>query len=1103
MTFRPPRLHLHSLFENELCLIGAETDAALKHEVQEVRHALERTPDLLLRDVAFTLAHSARGKPVVLAIVATSVADLCERLGVAQAKLADGAARIRDKAGMVYFRQRLRPDGRLVFLFPGETSLYPDMLGDLCLSFDCCREAFDEADAVCQEAANGFLPSEWLFGASAASGHAGASGPHDITMAGAIQCTHAASSALARLFEALGIQPDAALGHSGGEFVALEYTGAIGPLTTDERIQFLREGYNLTLELSGRPDIPLHTLLSVEDAPADWLAHLPERWRAQTALIMLNGPRQTIAAVPDEAAAAIAESLRRHGARVGGLGVQRYYHMPVFAPALDPLRTYLRRWIRQAPRMPLYSCLRAGPHPANLSEMLDVCVRQWCEPVRFGDTIEQLYADGFRVFVELGARGNLSTRVTDVLGTRPHAAVATNRIHRSGLTQMHHALALLAAHGVALDATVLHRHRGSHLLDLRRTTAAPRRARAEAVVLLGSALPEIDALASSAPPFAVAGEDLPVTNRKSTIRQNNFGADFPLLLDAETLAEKPGESIDLTKTFTTDDYPFLRDYALSAHRVSLGNPRLGGLPILSAVTCIEIMSEAARRLVPNKRVVQVDNLRGKRIVTFERGEACLLIQARRIDWPEPGQIAVHVAMRTPVPGSSFSVPMGEATVFLASVAPTRESVKPVPLNNARTANWTRPDIYPDRLFQGRLLQSVDYVSQWGDDGLDYEVVVPSRADAVRATRFPFFSVWPLTMDGISAGIALWRSRETFNGVLTLPFRARSIRFLASVLPEGTRLRVYLRITSQTQHSYVADVMVSDGRGRLVMTVSGWEELICPVTPPVHSLLLRPSDTFLTQEMPLALLGDVAMPVRGSMVTRIPHGMLEGQQELWLKAVAFALLNPAERDEWLAMRGISTRRIEWLLGRACVKDALRRHLIEQHQQHWAATDIPIWTDDSGKPHALGAWQDRARETVDISIAHTSGLVAAAIAVNGRIGIDLERIGRDLTDDFSRSVFTLEEQELAAQSGDGPATLLRFWCGKEALAKALGTGIRYSPSDLRVRSIHVETGRIEIELAGQWLDAFRPLQGRAIPVNTARIEDHILSTCVIPAAVFPLP
>jgi len=204
-----------------------------------------------------------------------------------------------------------------------------------------------------------------------------------------------------------------------------------------------------------------------------------------------------------------------------------------------------------------------------------------------------------------------------------------------------------------------------------------------------------------------------------------------------------------------------------------------------------------------------------------------------------------------------------------------------------------------------------------------------------------------------------------------------------------------------------------------------------------------------------------------------------------------------------MRGVSSRRIEWLLGRACVKDALRRYLMEQHQQHWAATDIPIWTDDSGKPHALGAWQDRTRETVDISIAHTTGLVAAAIAVNGRIGIDLERLGRDLSDDFSRSVFTSEEQELAAQSGEGHAALMRFWCGKEALAKALGTGIRYSPSDLRVRAIDIGTGRLELELAGQWLDAFRPLRGRTLPVNTSPIEDHILATCVIPSALLPPP
>jgi len=501
--------------------------------------------------------------------------------------------------------------------------------------------------------------------------------------------------------------------------------------------------------------------------------------------------------------------------------------------------------------------------------------------------------------------------------------------------------------------------------------------------------------------------------------------------------------------------------------------------------------------------VQVDDLRGKRIVTFEKGEARLAIHAARMEWPEPGCIAVRVTLRMSTDNSPFTLPMAEATVFLANLPPDRETAKPSPLRNPRPVNWTGQEIYPDRLFQGRRLQTVSHVYQWGDDGLDYEIAVPSRAEAVRDTRIPLFSVWPLMMDGVGSGINLWLAREKYTGSLTLPFRCRNIRFLANVLPEGARLRAYLRITAQTPHSYVADVLVSDGRGRLVLTASGWEELICPLTPTIHRLVQRPAETFLTQELPTSMLGNSGALVRGSMIGNLPQNLLEGQQELWLKAAAFALLNPSERDEWLAMRGAASRRIEWLLGRACVKDAIRRHVLERHQATWAAADILVWTDDSGKPHAHGPWQNQTHEKVDISIAHTSSLVVAAIAINGRIGIDIERIGRDLSEDFSRSVFTSEEHDLAAQSGEGPTALLRFWCAKEALAKALGTGLRYSPSDLRIRRHDAESGQLELEFAGQWLDAFRPLKGRAMAVHEATIEGHILATCVIPAAVLPLP
>lgn len=1097
------RRHLHDLFDTELCLVGASSDAALADAVRLVLQVLENHPDAALADVAFTLARASRGAPAVLAIVASSVADLRERLRIALAKLQAGAARIRDKSGMFYFRQRLRRERGLVFLFPGETSLYPEMLRDLCLSFDCCRDAFNEADAACQDAADGFRPSEWLFAGPAARGDASpepASG-----MAGAILCTHAANTALARLFESLDIRPDALLGHSGGEFMALEYAGAFGPLAGPERIRFLREGYLLCTGLANRPDLPQSLLLTLEDAAPDILSHLPASLAGRLSPVMLNGPRQTVVAVPCDGLDEAVDHFRRLGARVSRAGLRRFYHTPAFTPGIDAIRAFLRRWLRQPPRLPVYSCDRADPLPTDAPAMLEACTRQWNRPVRFGETIAKLHADGFRIFVELGARGNLSTLVSDVLDGQPHVAVATNRIHRSGLTQLHHALAQLAAQGVALDAGALHMHRPSRLLDAHPSSARPP-SRPDPQVQLDTALPSMRAPSGLAPLVEGApspDEAAPARAGAPRGPASGRGMDFPLLTGAEVVHEKPGDSIELLQNLSLDAFPLIRDYALSAHGVSMSQPALGGLPMLSATLCLEIMAEAARRLAPRKHVVQVEDMRGKRAITLEKGETRVLVLARRTEWPDPGTTAVRVVLRAASAGSTFTPPMAEATVLLAAALPEREVVRPAPLRAAAPLNWSAADIYPDRLSRGRLLQTVNHVLQGGEDGIDYELTVPPRQGTVKGAHLPQFSVCPQVLEGVGSGIGLWLSRDPCHGMMTLPFRCRSARFLTSVLPEGARLRAYLRVTAVNPHSYVADVLVSDGRGRLVLSVCGWEELICPITPAIHRLIHRPCDACLTQELPGDCLGEHSAAVAGRLALSVPAAVFESQQELWLRATAFALLNASERDEWLSMRGASSRRVEWLLGRACVKETIRRHLLAHCQQAWSSADIAIWSDDSGKPHAHGPWRERMRDRLDISIAHTTTLVAAAIALNARIGIDLERIGRDLSDDFSRSVFSPEENELAASSGDGPTALLRFWCAKEALAKALGTGIRYNPGDLRVRRHDAQTGNLELELAGQWLDAFKNLRGHALPVHTSTVDGHILATCVIPPALLPPP
>jgi malonyl CoA-acyl carrier protein transacylase/phosphopantetheinyl transferase len=1096
------RRHLHDIFASELVLVGAPTDAALLERVAHLMTFLDHAPDVSLQDVAFTCGQLARRMPVILALVASSVAELRDKLRVAQRKLKDGAVRIRDKSGVYYARERLRLTGRLAFVFPGETSPYPDMLRDLCLVFDDCRAAFDQADEACRAAGHdASLPSEWIF--AAGTGHRPTVSSGSLTaLAGALEVSHTANTVLARIFERMGIRPDAVIGHSGGEIAALECAGVFGPLAHDRRVKFLREGYQLILRLAARSDIPTGVLVTVEGLDRAAIDALLERYPGRLALAMHNGPHTfVLCASSAEVSDEVTRAIERRATRIDALPFQRPYHTPWFARGLASLSQFFGSWVRHPATVPVYSCATGSLLPERTSELIKTCVTQWTSPISLVDAIEKMYADGFRIFVELGARGQLSMLIGDQLEGRPHLALATNRIHRSGMLQLNHALAQLAAHGVSMDASALHRQRASRLLNFDRPAALV--PRTDTTVKLPFRLPEMRVFAPPALLAARTAAPAAATGVGATEpdvgRRNIFGADFPLLASAEIVNERAGECLTLTKTYALDDYPFIQDFALGAARLPTAHSRLHGFTVLSMTTCLEIMAEAARRVAPRKRVDQVLNLRAQGWIGFEHGEVRLTIQAERIDWSDRRLTAVKVQLREGDARRQFARPLAETTVLLSSSPVETLAAKPAPLRATRPVAWTGQEIYPDRLPQGPSLRSVQHVSQWGEDGLDYELCVPPRADAVRYTRIPLFTCWPLLMDGVGSGMALWRSFEKFSGSISVPFRVRHIRFLTSAFPDNMRLRAYLRIRALTPKSHVADIQVSDGQGRLLIDIAGWEELDTEVSSRFHRFALRPAENFATDELPAALLGDGPATVVGAVASGFPQGLFETNHELWLKTLAFAVLSPSEREDWIGMKGSASRRIEWLLGRVAAKDAVRRYLRLHHHMACAAADIPVWADDSGKPHPHGAWRDQVSINLDLSIAHTPDLVVAAVAANARIGIDLERVGRDLSEDFTQGVFTAEEHELAARSGEGPTAILRFWCAKEALSKALGTGIRYSPSDLRVRSVDLVSGRLEMEVTGQWLDAFKQMRRHPVTVQTALFENHVFASCVLPLTV----
>ena len=99
-----------------------------------------------------------------------------------------------------------------------------------------------------------------------------------------------------------------------------------------------------------------------------------------------------------------------------------------------------------------------------------------------------------------------------------------------------------------------------------------------------------------------------------------------------------------------------------------------------------------------------------------------------------------------------------------------------------------------------------------------------------------------------------------------------------------------------------------------------------------------------------------------------------------------------------------------------------------------------------------------------------------------------------------VFTQDELNIATESSNPPLAIIRFWCAKEAVSKALGTGIRYSPRELNVTGYRAETGQLVVRLNGGWVQAFKNFKGRDIEVSTRVLRDHALAFCLIPAALF---
>ena len=450
----------------ELVVLSATDRWELRNRAQGMAAWLSRGEGLRLLDVAASCA--VGDGPERLAVVASDVGDLIRKLERGAELLAqENRTQIQDRAGIFWYHAPLARTGRLAFVFPGEGAQYPGMLAELCCHFPEARREFDRSDAALARLGAAPLSRsvyplpEELEGAE----------DRLLGLEQAVVSVQTASRALLAVLKRLGIRPQAIVGHSSGEIAALFASGSFAPVDEQELVESIAEGVANAARVASSGLVPDAVLVSVGGADRGAVERAVSDSGGRVTIAMDNCPNQLVLSGDEPAMARVLESLRGKGGLCERLPWGRGYHTEGFLAASRITEEYYRTLRLGPPQVELWSCATAGRFPSEAEAVHNLAILQWRRPVRFRETVNAMHEAGVRIFLEVGPRGNLSAFIDNTLGKKPHAAVPLDTPRRGSIQQLCQSLAMLAAHGVAMDLSALYRARAPRILDL--TSASP------------------------------------------------------------------------------------------------------------------------------------------------------------------------------------------------------------------------------------------------------------------------------------------------------------------------------------------------------------------------------------------------------------------------------------------------------------------------------------------------------------------------------------------------------------------------------------------------------------------------------------------------------
>lgn len=199
--------------------------------------------------------------------------------------------------------------------------------------------------------------------------------------------------ALARLWQAWGIEPSVVMGHSVGEYVAACIAGVF---SLEDGLRLIAARARLMQAL------PQDGSMVAARAGEEQLVAALGPYASEVGIAAVNGPMSTVLSGESRALTALVADLEKEGIETTALKVSHAFHSPLMDSVLEPFAEVAAQIVFSPPRIDLVANLH-GTRSAEVATA-EYWVEHIRRPVRFAAGVQTLADMGCGTFVEMGPK---------------------------------------------------------------------------------------------------------------------------------------------------------------------------------------------------------------------------------------------------------------------------------------------------------------------------------------------------------------------------------------------------------------------------------------------------------------------------------------------------------------------------------------------------------------------------------------------------------------------------------------------------------------------------------------------------------------------------